>query len=94
MLKKTKKKINWFIGYRTRKSMKNKKMWKLAHQYCSKLWIYIGIITLFISIILYILFYLKILILTELIILIIIFSQVIIMALSIFIIENKLKKFN
>lgn len=45
------KKINGIYGYRTSMSMKNKETWDFAHRYCGKLWIKLGLITLFLSII-------------------------------------------
>lgn len=30
--------INYVVGYRTRRSMKNKDTWKFAHEYCGRLW--------------------------------------------------------
>ena len=32
------KKINKFIGYRTRMSQKNNETWVFAHKYCGKIW--------------------------------------------------------
>ena len=90
MLKKTPKKINWFIGYRTRKSMENEKNWKVANQYCGKLWIKVGIIMLLISSLLFALLYFKLLIVTETLIAIFILFQVAIIVLSIFVVENKI----
>lgn len=89
MYKKPPKKINWLIGYRTIKSMKNEKIWKKANQYCGKLWIKFGIIMLLVSSLLFSLIYFKILPLTETIIATIIFIQVAILVLTIFIVENK-----
>ena len=40
------KDINGSIGYRTKRSMKNSKTWKFAHEYCGHLWIRIGLISL------------------------------------------------
>ena len=36
------KHINGMVGYRTTRSMKNMDTWKLAHDYCGKLWWKIG----------------------------------------------------
>ena len=33
------KKIRFWIGYRTKMSMKNKETWVFAHKYCGKLWV-------------------------------------------------------
>lgn len=51
MYKNPPKKINVFFGYRTKMSTKNMDTWKFAHNYCSKLWIKLGIGLLIISII-------------------------------------------
>lgn len=47
------KKINSFFGYRTEMSMKNQDTWKFAHNYHGKLWFIMGLVTLFLSIILF-----------------------------------------
>ena len=93
MYKNPPKKINWFLGYRTIKSMKNEKIWKEANQYCGKLWIKLGIIMLLISSLIFTLLHFKLIILSETIIAIIILSQVIILVLSISIVENKIKNY-
>ena len=93
MFKKPPKKINWLIGYRTKKSMNNKNTWIFAHKYCGRLWIKIGLIMLIISGLLYVLLCFKLLILTEITISIVVLSQVIVMALSIFIVESKVKSY-
>ena len=59
------KNINYLIGYRSVKSMKNDKNWKFANQYCGKLLIKTGILMLIITIMLFILSYFKVLIFTE-----------------------------
>lgn len=50
MYKKPPKKINGFIGYRTKMSRKNKDTWAFAHNCCGKLWIKLGIAMLIICI--------------------------------------------
>ena len=47
--KKAPKKINYFYGYRTSMSMKNKDTWEFAHKYCGRLWLKIGYIMFAIS---------------------------------------------
>ncbi len=37
------KKINFFFGYRTERSMKNKDTWEFAHKYIGNLWLVIGL---------------------------------------------------
>jgi len=48
-LKKPPKKINWFFGYRTTMSMKNRETWGFAHKYVGKIWLTIGLIMLIVS---------------------------------------------
>lgn len=43
--------INYFFGYRTRRSMKNITTWNFAHRYCGRIWFLCGIITAPVSII-------------------------------------------
>lgn len=42
MYKNPPKEINCIIGYRTRRSMKNKDSWKFAHDYGGRLWFKLG----------------------------------------------------
>lgn len=37
------KNINAIIGYRTKRSMKNEDTWRFAHEYCGRLWYYLGL---------------------------------------------------
>lgn len=46
------RKINNVVGYRTTMSMKNEDTWLFAHKYCGKLWIKIGTVMFFISLLL------------------------------------------
>ena len=85
------KKINHIVGYRTSKSMKNKKNWKEANKMCGLLWIKLGTTNIFISILLYIFKLLNIINITEQLLSLIIIIQVIIILISIPIVENKLK---
>lgn len=85
------KKINHIIGYRTKKSMKNKRNWQKANNNCGLLWIKIGVITFIISIILYILSLLNIIDFTERILAILTTIQIIPLLLAIPIVENNLK---
>lgn len=87
------KKINYFVGYRTSKSMKNEKIWDFANKYCGSLWIKMGIILLVITTILSILIYLKVINFTENVLIIIMFFQVTIMLLSVIITEYKIKNY-
>ena len=47
MWKHSPKKINFLVGYRTTRSMKNMDTWKFAHEYCGKLWCKVGWIMFF-----------------------------------------------
>jgi len=85
------KKINWFIGYRTRKSMKDEAVWKIANQYCGKLWIKIGLIMLVVASLLSILVYFKIIIFSKTLLAIIVFCEIAPLLLSGVIVENKIK---
>lgn len=85
------KKINFFVGYRTFSSMKNKEMWDFAHKYCGKVWMLLGLMMVILSSILYLLVWLKIISFTENILLVVVFAQIGMLLLSIFIVENKLK---
>ena len=40
------KKINYFYGYRTTMSMKNKDTWEFAHKFCGRLWFKWGLVLL------------------------------------------------
>lgn len=51
-IKRPPKQINSFFGYRTSMSSKNNETWKYAHKYAGKVWLWEGIITLIISLIL------------------------------------------
>ncbi len=44
------KNINFIVGYRTSRSMKNMDTWKFAHEYCGRLWWKMGWIILIPSI--------------------------------------------
>lgn len=49
--------INWVIGYRTSRSMKNMDTWKFAHDYCGRLWWKIGWAMLIPSVVIHFPFY-------------------------------------
>ena len=49
--KKCPRNINMVLGYRTRRSMKNKHTWEFAHAYCGRIWLYSGLILLPIALI-------------------------------------------
>ena len=50
-MKKAPAEINWAFGYRTTMSMKNRDTWEFAHKYIGKLWFYLGLILLVLSVI-------------------------------------------
>ena len=56
MTKHCPKHINTVVGYRTRRSMKNMDTWKFAHNYCGKLWLKLGCITIIPSALVLVLF--------------------------------------
>ena len=49
--------INWVLGYRSKRSMRNMDTWKFAHEYCGKLWWKLGWIVLIPTIVLQIPFF-------------------------------------
>lgn len=86
------KEINGWVGYRTKRSMKNMDTWKFAHNYCGHLWWEIGWVIFFLSILVQIPFFhgtYKTIGLSWGIICIV---QCIILLLSIFLTENAIKK--
>lgn len=93
MYKRPPKKINWFVGYRTRKSMKNEKVWEKANRYCGKLWIIIGLMMVIVAVILNVLLYFKIIIFSETVLIIIVLSEIITLLLSGLMVENKIKNY-
>lgn len=88
------KKINFFIGYRTYKSMKNKEIWEFSNKYCGKLLIIIGIIMLVITSLIFMINYLKLIEFTENILSMLILCEVMMLVISIFIVENKIKNYS
>lgn len=50
-MKKAPAEINWAFGYRTTMSMKNRDTWEFAHKYIGKLWFFLGLILLVLSVI-------------------------------------------
>ncbi len=50
-LKKAPQNINYVFGYRTVMSMKNRDTWQFAHRYCGKLWFWLGVVLLPLSVI-------------------------------------------
>ena len=50
-MKTSPKEINYIFGYRTNMSMKNKDTWNFAHKYIGKLWFYLGLILVPITVI-------------------------------------------
>ena len=90
MYKHPPKKINHIVGYRTSKSMKNKRNWIKANKMCGILWLKIGIVTFVLSVILFILNSLKILNFTDNLLTIITIIQTLIIILPIPFIEKRL----
>ena len=50
-MKTSPKEINYLFGYRTNMSMKNKDTWDFAHKHIGKLWFYLGILLIPITVI-------------------------------------------
>ncbi len=50
-LTKAPKNINAAFGYRTTMSMKNRDTWDFAHKYCGKLWFWLGLVLVPLSVI-------------------------------------------
>ena len=50
-MKTSPKEINYIFGYRTNMSMKNKDTWEFAHNYIGRLWFYLGLILVPITVI-------------------------------------------
>ena len=90
MYKRPPKKVNWFVGYRTRKSMKNEKVWEKANRYCGKLWIIIGLIMIIVTILLNIIVYFKKILFSETILGIIVLCEIIPLLLSGLMVESKI----
>ncbi len=84
-------KINYVVGYRTSRSMKNADTWKFAQEYCGKLWFKTGLIMLVPSGIIQSLFYKSSDDIMGIICTVIILIQCIVMMLSIFFTERALK---
>lgn len=45
------KDINGVYGYRTTRSMKNQETWDFAHEFCGRLWVKLGKLLVFVSIV-------------------------------------------
>lgn len=84
-------KPNWFIGYRTSKSMKDKKAWKEANNYCGKLFLIVGLFELVLSIVLLVLNYLSVNF-SETVLSIVIIIQLIPMLITVVLVEKKISK--
>ena len=93
MFKYPPKKINFFIGYRSVNSMKDKEIWDFSNKYCGKLFIIIGLILLIVTGLLFLLFNLKIIKYTENILLITVFFQVGMMLLSGLLVEVRVRNY-
>ncbi|MFR6171886.1 MAG: SdpI family protein [Blautia sp.] len=83
-------KMNNLIGYRSHLSMLNETTWKYANQYLAKVWLLLGGIEFFISIIITTYIYLKKHTIEDTICLIIIIIQMLILVISLISIEKKL----
>ncbi len=92
MYKNPPKNINVFVGYRTKKSMKNKNNWEKANKRCGELFIKSSVILTLISVVLCILNSLNILKLTENIISLITLLQLVPIVIVTFIVDKELGK--
>lgn len=86
------KKINYFIGYRTFRLMKNEKVWKFANQYCGKLWLKIGIAMSIVCTIIFIPICFKMIEFSENTLVAITLCEICTMLISVFIVERKIKQ--
>ena len=93
MFKYPPKKINFFVGYRTVNSMKNKERWDFSNKYCGKLFTIVGLIMWIVTCVVFILFNLKIINYTENILLIIVILQVSMILLSGLLVEKKVRNY-
>ena len=51
LFRRTPKEINYFFGYRTKRSMRNEETWKFANQYLGKVWYLCGLLSAPLSVI-------------------------------------------
>ena len=51
-LNKAPQNINYIFGYRTAMSMKNQDTWQFAHRYCGRLWYWLGLVMLPLTVVL------------------------------------------
>ncbi len=84
-------KPNWFIGYRTSKSLKDKKTWKEANNYCGKLFLMVGLFELIFSVVLLVLNYLSVNF-SETVLSIVIIIQLLPMLVTVVLVEKKISK--
>ena len=92
MNKKTPKKINNNVGYRTKRSMKNIETWNFANKLCGKLWWIIGAIIILPAVLVHIPFrYSKDEIISILSLVVVVVEMIALIA-PIFYVESQLKK--
>ena len=84
------KKINFFIGYRTCKSMKDKESWDIANKYSGEICIKLGVVLLVIFGILTALLCFNVLTLTETGMAIIVLCQCIAFVIPMYMVEKKI----
>jgi len=90
-VKKPPARINYALGYRTRRSMMNKDTWDFAHRYCGKVWIVLGIIMIPVDIIAMVTVLGKTTLEIGNFSTVLLFVQIIPLLLTFFIVEGKLK---
>ena len=86
------KKINFFIGYRTCKSMKDKKSWDIANRYCGEICIKLGVVLLVIFGILTAILCFNVLFLTETAMAIIVLCQCLAFVIPMYLVEKKINE--
>lgn len=91
MFKYPPKKINFLIGYRTRASMKNERVWKEANQYFGILLIKYGCGMLAAVLLFSVLVWLKTIAFTEFVLIIIVLVQVIVIVITALQVDKKIR---
>ena len=86
------KKINYVLGYRTSRSMKNMDTWKFAHEHCGKVWFRVGLIMTILSIPVHIPFYHRNEDTLSLVSLVLVTVQLVVLIASVFPTEAALKR--
>lgn len=86
------RKINKFFGFRTAMSMKNSETWLFAHNLCGKIWLFLGFVLFFLTLVFIVFVIYKKNINVETIVVINLSVQAICMLATIIPVEKNLKK--